>query len=320
MKRKGKVFLAIVLVMAMIWTSMGSSNVLSVFAKDVTTTQSSEESKEVQKTSTKENSETKGTNVTQKAITTQESQQSTKQDIASERDTAAEQDTSTAADQGTDSTAKQIDITDSINSVDLSATINGESVNISSSPDTKVPRGAVVHITVGYSNVQQIEEGSILYYQLPEQIKTSVQSDTLTEGEGKDKVTIGSITVSQTGRVELSYTKDYIEKCGGTILNGQFSVAGSFSESCGADGTEVIRFGQQEVTVNFETEDSSAGTTASDSEDPTQDDQGKTDPVEPTTEATTADKDSTEATTGDKDTTEKEETFGSLAIDKEGSR
>lgn len=316
MKRKGKVFLAIVLVMAMIWTSMGSSNVLSVFAKDVTTTQSSEESKEVQKTSTKENSETKGTNVTQKAITTQESQQSTKQDIASERDTAAEQDTSTAADQGTDSTAKQIDITDSINSVDLSATINGESVNISSSPDTKVPRGAVVHITVGYSNVQQIEEGSILYYQLPEQIKTSVQSDTLTEGEGKDKVTIGSITVSQTGRVELSYTKDYIEKCGGTILNGQFSVAGSFSESCGADGTEVIRFGQQEVTVNFETEDSSAGTTASDSEDPTQDDQGKTDPVEPTTEATTADKDSTEATTGDKDTTEKEETFGSLAIEK----
>lgn len=316
MKRKGKVFLAIVLVMAMIWTSMGSSNVLSVFAKDVAVTQSSEEGKEVQKTSTRENSEKKETNVTQEAITTQESQQATKQDIVSQRDTAAEQDTSTEDDQGTDSIAKQIDITDSINSVDLSATINGESVNISSSPDTKVPRGAAVRITVGYSNVQQIEEESILYYQLPEQIKTSVPSDTLTEGEGKDKVTIGSITVSQTGRVELSYTKDYIEKCGGTILSGQFSVAGSFSESCGANGTEVIRFGQQEVTVNFETEDSSAGTTASDSEDPTQDDQGKTDPAEPTTEATTEDKDSTEATTGDKDTTEKEETFGSLTIEK----
>lgn len=316
MKRKGKVFLAIVLVMAMIWTSMGSSNVLSVFAKDVATTQSSEESKEVHKTSTKENSETKRTNVTQEAVTTSESQQTAKQDIAAERDTAAEQDTSTAADQETDSTAQQIDIADSITSVDLSATINGESVDISSSSDVKVPRGAAVRITVRYSSMQQIEEGSILYYQLPEQIKTSVQSDTLTEGEGEDKVTIGTITVSQTGRVELSYTKNYIEKCGGMIQSGQFSVAGSFSESCGANGTEVIRFGQQEVTVNFETEDSSAGTTASDSEDPTQSDQGNTDPDESTTEATTADKDTTEATTADKDTTEKEETFGSLTVEK----
>lgn len=316
MKRKGKVLLAIVLVMAMIGTSMGSSNVLSVFAKDGATTQSAEESKEVQRTSTKENSGTEGTNATQEAITTQESQQAARQDTTSEQDTAAEQDTSTATDQKTDTAAKQVDIADSITSVDMSATINGESVNISSSSDIKVPRGAAVRITVGYSSMQQIEEGSILYYQLPEQIKTPAQSETLTEGEGEDKVTIGSITVSQTGRVEISYTKDYIEKCGGMILSGQFSVAGSFSESCGANGTEVLRFGQQEVTVNFETEDSSNGTTASDSKDPTQDDQGKADPDESTTEATTTDKDTTETTTADKDTTEKEETFGSLTIEK----
>ena len=190
MKRKGKVLLAIVLVMAMIGTSMGSSNVLNVFAKDVATTQSAEESKEVQRTSTKENSGTEGTNATQEAITTQESQQAARQDTTSEQDTAAEQDTSTATDQETDTAAKQVDIADSITNVDMSATINGESVNISSSSDIKVPRGAAVRITVGYSSMQQIEEGSILYYQLPEQIKTPAQSETLTEGEGEDKVTI----------------------------------------------------------------------------------------------------------------------------------
>lgn len=309
MKRRGKVLLAIVLVMAMIGTSMGSSNVLSVFAKDVATTPAVEESKEVKRTNTKENSRIEGTNATQEVITTQESQQAARQDTTSEQDTVAEQDTSTATDQETVTAAKQVDIADSITSVDMSAIINGESVNISSSSDIKVPRGAAVCITVGYSNMQQIEEGSILYYQLPEQIKTSAQSGTLTEVEGEDKTTIGSITVSQTGRVEISYTKDYIEKCGGMILSGQFSVTGRFSESCGANGIEVLCFGQQEVTVNFKTEDSSDGTTASDSEETTQDDQGKADPAATTTKEE-------ETSTADKDTTEKEETFGSLTIEK----
>lgn len=309
MKRRGKVLLAIVLVMAMIGTSMGSSNVLSVFAKDVATTPAAEESKEVKRTNTKENSRIEGTNATQEVITTQESQQAARQDTTSEQDTVAEQDTSTATDQETATAAKQVDIADSITSVDMSAIINGESVNILLSSAIKVPRGAAVCITVGYSSMQQIEEGSILYYQLPEQIKTSAQSGTLTEGEGEDKTTIGSITVSQTGRVEISYTKDYIKKCGGMILSGQFSVTGSFSESCGANGTEVLCFGQQEVTVNFKTEDPSDGTTASDSEETTQDDQGKADPAATTTKEE-------ETSTADKDTTEKEETFGSLTIEK----
>lgn len=305
MKRKGKVFLAIVLVMAMIGTSMGSSNVLSVFAKDVTTTQSAEESKEAQQTSTEEkNTKTEDTDFKEGTTATQTSQQSTVQDT-----TAAEN--STEADTGeSDSNSKQIDITDGTTNVDMVVTMNGKNVNISDlSSDEKVPRGAAVNVTVEYSTVEQIGEETTLCYQLPKQIKTSVQSGTLTEKDGEDTVTIGSFTVSSTGKVELVYTKDYIEKCGGMILSGQFSVAGSFSEDCGESGTETIYFGQQEVTVNFETEDSSAGTTADDNKEPTGDDQDKTDST-----ATTAKEE--ESSSADKDTTEKEETFGSLTVEK----
>lgn len=52
MKRAGKLFLMIVLVLAMVLTSTGVSNVMSVFAESFTSTQSVEESKEKASTST----------------------------------------------------------------------------------------------------------------------------------------------------------------------------------------------------------------------------------------------------------------------------
>ena len=52
MKRAGKLFLMIVLVLAMVLTSTGVSNVMSVFAESLTSTQSVEEDKEKVNTST----------------------------------------------------------------------------------------------------------------------------------------------------------------------------------------------------------------------------------------------------------------------------
>lgn len=54
MKRAGKLFLVIVLVLAMVWTSTGTSNVMSVFAENLTSAQSVEEDKEEAKTNTEE--------------------------------------------------------------------------------------------------------------------------------------------------------------------------------------------------------------------------------------------------------------------------
>lgn len=74
MKRGGKVFLVIVLVMAMVWTSMGTSNGLGVFAKSIATTQSSE--MESQDTSTKqEDTETEKTDFIEENTTNEEKKQ-----------------------------------------------------------------------------------------------------------------------------------------------------------------------------------------------------------------------------------------------------
>lgn len=93
MKRRG-VLLAIVLVMAMIGTSMGSSNVLSVFAKDVATTPAAEESKEVKRTNTRENSRTEGTNATQEVTV------NFKTEDPSDGTTASDSEETTQDDQG----------------------------------------------------------------------------------------------------------------------------------------------------------------------------------------------------------------------------
>lgn len=257
MKRGGKVFLVIVLVMAMVWTSMGTSNGLGVFAKSIATTQSSET--ESQDTSTKqEDTEMEKTDFIEENTTNEEKKQ---QSVM--QDTSAEQNTTDAGVSSPE--VKQIDIANNITDVDMTVIINGERVKVAEmSTDTRIPAGSSVDITIGYGNVEQVSEGSILYYQLPKQIKASAtQSGTLTEGDEKNKIEIGSFTVSETGRVEITFTSDYIQKCGGTIQSGQFWVSGSFSEDCGTNGTETILFGQQQVTLNFENkEQASEATTA----------------------------------------------------------
>ena len=54
MKRAGKVFLALALVLAMLWTSTGTSNVPGVLAENVASMQSAKDNKEAVKATTEE--------------------------------------------------------------------------------------------------------------------------------------------------------------------------------------------------------------------------------------------------------------------------
>ena len=54
MKRAGKVFLALTLVLAMLWTSTGTSNVPGVLAENVASMQSAKDNKEAVKATTEE--------------------------------------------------------------------------------------------------------------------------------------------------------------------------------------------------------------------------------------------------------------------------
>lgn len=59
MKRAGKVFLALTLVLAMLWTSTGTSNVPGVLAENVASMQSAKDNKEAVKATTEGNNRKK---------------------------------------------------------------------------------------------------------------------------------------------------------------------------------------------------------------------------------------------------------------------
>lgn len=115
--------------------------------------------------------------------------------------------------------AAEVNIEDCITNVDMSVTINGKKIALKDLPaDTKVPRGAPVSVTVNYDNtnnaLENLSEGTILYYQLPEQIEiVAAQQGDLTE-EGK---VVGKFTISKKGLVEITFTEGYLTDCGGKI-------------------------------------------------------------------------------------------------------
>ena len=295
MKRAGKVFLVFALVMAMLWTSTGTSNVLGVLAENSVSVQSAKESKEAIKanteettTETKEKSTTESTTAsktaqettakkedttTQKAAaktetneeeaTTQEKSESTttvKKKVAESK--IAMQDAAEATTEGTDSSssnqntveAARIDIAKCITDVDMSVTIDGKKIALKDLPaDTKVPRGAPVSVIVNYDNLNHIlenlSEGTVLYYQLPEQIEivAEQQGDLMEDGK-----VVGSFTINKKGLVEICFTDNYLENCGGTIENGYFWLNGNFNKNYGGKGEETIIFGPVKKTIKFD--------------------------------------------------------------------
>ena len=307
MKRAGKLFLMIILVLAMVLTSTGVSNVMSVFAESFTSTQSVEESKEKASTSTgteeqqkskqpssekdgkKEEDAAESTTASKaKEETTAKKEETTTQEASTEAETKKEeaatqekkaesttaakkktakskiatQDAAEAAKEGSDSNssnqniarATKIDIVKCITAVDMSVTINGKKTALDDLPEgTLVPRGAPVSITVKFDNVdhklENLGEGTVLYYQLPEQIEiVAAQQGDLTE-EGK---VVGKFTISKEGLVEITFTEGYLTECGGKIEQGNFWLNGSFNKKFGGNGEETITFGKVDVKVNFD--------------------------------------------------------------------
>lgn len=293
MKRAGKLFLVVVLVLSMFWTSTGTSNVLGVFAENSAAIQSVEEDKEAKtgaegkdsdientgestaaSTTTQETASKKEETTTQEASTEAE----TKKEEATTRKEKAESTTAVkkktakskittqdAADTATEginnnslsqkaAKAAEVNIEDCITNVDLSVTINGKKTALDDLPaGTLIPRGAPVSITVKYDNVdhalENLSEGTVLYYQLPEQIEiVADQQGDLTE-EGK---VVGKFTISKKGLVEITFTEGYLTDCGGKIEQGSFWINGNFNKKFGGKGQETIIFGPVKKTIHFD--------------------------------------------------------------------
>lgn len=292
MKRAGKVFLALTLVLAMLWTSTGTSNVPGVLAENVASMQSAKDNKEAVKATTEETTtETKEKSTTASKAeqeTTAKKEETTTQEAAAEAETKKEeaatrekkaesttaakkktakskiatQDAAEAATKGSDSNssnqniarAAKIDIAKCITAVDMSVTINGKKTALDDLPaGTLVPRGAPVSIIVKYDNVdhalENLGEGTVLYYQLPEQIEiVADQQGDLTE-EGK---VVGKFTISKKGLVEITFTEGYLTDCGGKIEQGSFWINGNFNKEFGGKGQETIIFGPVKKTIHFD--------------------------------------------------------------------
>ena len=292
MKRAGKVFLALALVLAMLWTSTGTSNVPGVLAENVASMQSAKDNKEAVKATTEETTmETKEKSTTASKAeqeTTAKKEETTTQEAATEAETKKEeaatrekkaesttaakkktakskiamQDAAEAATKGSDSNssnqniarAAKIDIAKCITAVDMSVTINGKKTALDDLPaGTLVPRGAPVSITVKYDNVdhalENLSEGTVLHYQLPEQIEiVADQQGDLTE-EGK---VVGKFTISKKGLVEITFTEGYLTDCGGKIEQGSFWINGNFNKEFGGKGQETIIFGPVKKTIHFD--------------------------------------------------------------------
>lgn len=292
MKRAGKLFLIVILVLSMFWTSTGTSNVMGVFAENSAEIQSVKEDKEAKagvegKDSDIENTgeSTVASKTTQETIskkeetTTQEAsteakkkkEEVTTQEKKAESTTTVKkktakskittQDAANAATEGINNNslsqkaakAAEVNIEDCITNVDMSVTINGKKIALKDLPaDTKVPRGAPVSVTVNYDNtnnaLENLSEGTILYYQLPEQIEiVDAQQGDLKE----DSKVVGSFTISQNGLVKITFNDGYLTDCGGTIEQGNFWLNGSFNKKFGGNGEETITFGKVDVKVNF---------------------------------------------------------------------
>lgn len=293
MKRAGKLFLVVLLVLSMFWTSTGTSNVLGVFAENSAAIQSVEEDKEAKTGAEGKDSDIENTGESTAASTTTQEmtskkEETTTQEAATEAETKKEEATTRkkkaesttavkkktakskittqdAADTATEginnnslsqkaAKAAEVNIEDCITNVDLSVTINGKKTALDDLPaGTLIPRGAPVSITVKYDNVdhalENLSEGTVLYYQLPEQIEiVADQQGDLTE-EGK---VVGKFTISKKGLVEITFTEGYLTDCGGKIEQGSFWLNGNFNKEFGGKGQETIIFGPVKKTIHFD--------------------------------------------------------------------
>lgn len=290
MKRAGKVFLVLVLVMAMLWTSTGASNVFSVFAENSASIQTADE----EITGKTENTEEKSTSTEKKeekteepeavsstqekqsenledGTTAEQKQQETTKKKEEDKETPSEATTETQK-SSKQSTKQEDEITiqagdtetptveeiplDEYIKVEESGiyiTIDGKQETLTSIRKNKkeIPTGAPVEIMLEYGAIDNLTENKKLVYQLPSEITITKAK---TDGVVKDgNITAGSYTITTDGKITISLDKKYLEKRGGSIKGGTITVKGKFKDNWGENpGEDTIVFGRVHVTFPFQ--------------------------------------------------------------------
>ena len=289
MKRAGKVFLVFALVMAMLWTSTGTSNVLGVLAENSASMQSAKESKEAIKANTEETTtETKEKSTAASKVeqeTTDKKEETTTQEAATEAEKKKEEattqkefestmavkkktaksGTSTRSNSDENEVKQQDGESESSVETEVSLdkyikvedsgiyiTINGEEKSLDEikNGNIKVPKGAPVKINLEYGAVSNLTENTKLVYQLPDAITiTEAQSDDVKDG----KIIAGQYTIGTDGKITITFNKKYLEDRDGKIDGGTLVVEGQFKTDWGGTpGGDKIVFGTVEVTIPFE--------------------------------------------------------------------
>ena len=289
MKRAGKLFLVIVLVLSMFWTSTGTSNVMGVFAENLSGAQNvdrdkestednteekdeeTQEEKKASKTETADSEEVQKTTSKQKETKSATAKSEKRTVKSTEATTAMKKDTDESVSVQAESnesdnlktqdaesgspTVTEVSLDDYINTSasGIWITINGQKETLEDiqKNNIKVPKGSSVEIKLEYGAISNLTENTKLVYQIPNAITITEEKN---NGEVTDgKIIAGTYSITKDGKVTITLNKEYLQDREGKIDGGTFIVEGNFKKDWGGTpGGDKIVFGKAEVTIPFE--------------------------------------------------------------------
>lgn len=289
MKRAGKLFLVVVLVLSMFWTSTGTSNVMGVFAENLSGTQNvdgdkestednteekdeeTQEAKKASKTETADSEEVQKTTSKQKETKSATAKSEKRTIKSTQATTAMKKDTDESVSVQAESnesdnlktqdaesgspTVTEVSLDDYINTSasGIWITINGQKETLEDiqKNNIKVPKESPVEIKLEYGAISNLTENTKLVYQIPNAITVTEEKN---DGEVKDgKIIAGTYSITKDGKVTITLNKEYLQDREGKIDGGTFIVEGNFKKDWGGTpGGDKIVFGKAEVTIPFE--------------------------------------------------------------------
>lgn len=289
MKRAGKLFLVVVLVLSMFWTSTGTSNVMGVFAENLSGAQNvdrdkestednteekdeeTQEEKKASKTETADSEEVQKTTSKQKETKSATAKSEKRTVKSTEATTAMKKDTDESVSVQAESnesdnlktqdaesgspTVTEVSLDDYINTSasGIWITINGQKETLEDiqKNNIKVPKGSPVEIKLEYGAISNLTENTKLVYQIPNAITITEEKN---NGEVTDgKIIAGTYSITKDGKVTITLNKEYLQDREGKIDGGTFIVEGNFKKDWGGTpGGDKIVFGKAEVTIPFE--------------------------------------------------------------------
>lgn len=289
MKRAGKLFLVVVLVLSMFWTSTGTSNVMGVFAENLSGAQNvdrdkestednteekdeeTQEEKEASKTETADSEEVQKTTSKQKETKSATAKSEKRTVKSTEATTAMKKDTDESVSVQAESnesdnlktqdaesgspTVTEVSLDDYINTSasGIWITINGQKETLEDiqKNNIKVPKGSPVEIKLEYGAISNLTENTKLVYQIPNAITITEEKN---NGEVTDgKIIAGTYSITKDGKVTITLNKECLQDREGKIDGGTFIVEGNFKKDWGGTpGGDKIVFGKAEVTIPFE--------------------------------------------------------------------